>query len=206
MKVIIYFITLLLLFTGCSAPQINFNDKIKAFELTRDNEILFTEDAKKVFESRVSLPYINVYQYIYKLDNREFVIYEQAYTDPLYVFNKSIDVLVNIIFPDYYSKRSATFGSLYFYTLQSQINKEIIYLLVENQNKKLLKIIYTKDKRMLEMLMHTLDENSQFTNLNIGTYKKDKKCHPFIKSKWNYKNILFADLVKRYGNTRRSVK
>ena len=180
LKVIIYFISLLLLFTGCSAPQINFNDKIKAFELTRNHEILFTEEAKEVFKSRVSLPYINIYQYIYKLDNKEFVIYEQAYTQPLYVFNKSIDFLVNIIFPDYYSKRSATFGNLYFYTLQSLINKEIIYLLVENQNKKSLKILYTKDKRMLEEFMHKLDEKSQFADLNIGIYKENKECHPSI--------------------------
>jgi len=200
LKTIIYSIILsLLFFTGCSAPHINFNDTIKAFELTRNNDILLTQDAKQVFQGRVNLPHISIYQYIYKLDNGDFVIYEQAYTHPYYKFDKSIDVLVSRVFPDYNVKRSARVGNLYFYTLEPQAHTHILYMVVENQNKKLLKIMYSKDKNIFERLLHQLDQNAQFADLKLDNNISTKHCHLFIKSKWNYKNILFADLVKREG-------
>ncbi len=206
MKTIIYSIIVLLFFTGCSAPHISFNDTIKAFELTRNNEILLTQDARQVFQGRVSLPHISIYQYIYKLDNADFIIYEQAYTHPYYIFDKNIDVIVSRIFPDYNVKRSARIGNLYFYTLEPEAHTYILYMVVENQNKKLLKIMYSKDKSIFDRLLHKLDKNAQFADLKLDKNISNKHCHLFIKSKWNYKNILFTDLLKQEGGGMRRAK
>jgi hypothetical protein len=207
MKTITYFIPLFLFLTACSStPHIHYNNNIKAFELTHNNEILLTQDANQVFQGRVNLPHINIYQYIYKLDNGDFAVYEQAYTHPYYIFDKSIDVLISKIFPDYNVKRSARVANLYFYTLDPKLHTDVLYMVVENQNKKLLKIMYSKDKSIFERLLKNLDTNAQFANFKIDNNISTKHCHLFIKSKWNYKNILFSDLVKREGGRRKRVK
>jgi hypothetical protein len=209
MKTVTLLIFPFLLFTACTAPQVDYNKKIKAFELTYKHDILFTQDALRVFESRVNLSNINIYQYIYKLDNGEFIVYEQAYAHPYYIFDASIDKLISKIFPHYHSKRSAVVDNLYFYTLKSSVNNETMYMLVENQNKKLLKIMYAKDKRMLEAIMQQLDATVKFAdqqNSSSSICFKGKKevCRPFIKSEWNHKNTIFVELVKRQGGSARS--
>jgi len=201
-------IVLLLLFSACNNPQIHYDDKRKIFQITRDNDLIAKSRAKKLYEKRLRLAHINIYQTVYVLENGNIVTYEEVYTEPYYIFARSIDMLVYTIFDDYQSKLLERIGNIYFYTLKKK--DKTLYLLVQNRNKKKLDLLYGTDKDGFENLLHSIKKED--TGVINSSKKKVQYKLPklnaadYIQSTWSYKNSIFSELVKREGGRARVYK
>jgi len=196
-------IALLFLFSGCSTAQIDY--KHQTLQLSIDNALIAKSRAKKLYENRLRLAHINIYQVVYLLQNSNIVTYEEAYVEPYYRFARSIDMLVHIIFDKYHSKFIDRIGNIYFYQLSTK--EKTLYLLVQNRNKKKLEFLYGTNRAGFEDVLqkikqayknsdsHTQKQKTTYLSpIYINIYAAD-----YIQSSWSYKNSIFSELVKREG-------
>ena len=200
-------ITLLLLFSACSSPQMHYDDKQQTFNMIIGDELIAKSRAKKLYEERVRLSHINIYQSVYILEDGNIITYEEAYTEPYYIFARSIDMLIYTIFDDYQSKLIERIGNIYFYTLKKK--DKILYLLVQNRNKKKLDLLYGTDKDGFEALLQSVkNENikNSFSHVLQNKPSSTVNAADYIQSSWSYKNSIFSELVKREGGRARVYK
>ena len=188
MKTIIYFILILTFFIGCSSKNIIYKE-----------DTVTQSRASKLYENRLRLAHINVYQNVYQLDNNDIVTHEEAYVDSGYSFAKSVNVLIGRIFNTNNYQDIERFANIYFYMLR--LNSGNIYVIVQNTNKKKLDILYGNKKDLFEKFIKDI-KVQQPVKLqgSLNDFKEQNvNAVQYIKSDWNYKNIIFSELIKKQG-------
>jgi hypothetical protein len=114
-------------------------------------------------------------------------------------------VIVHNVFTDYSYDLVYTKGNTYFFKLISKKDQTLMYLLLEKKSNRSLQIMYgftsevfneliqaTKKKRVLD--------NTILINKPIKILQ-DKSA--YIRSQWNYKNIILDNLISKAGSGRR---
>jgi hypothetical protein len=203
------FLPLAILLSGCSTANIVNNEQNNSLEIKTQDMSIIKSSGSLVYESRVNLSNINIYQRVYKIQNGALITYEDINVASGYIFNKGINPIVQDVFKPLYTYEFIySKGNLFFYTLtpkDKSKNKE--YLIVENLNKRALKFVYGLDKSGFEKIIDALKND-----LTLQIPKQSKKNAPaqdlksYIKSNWNYKNIVLDNLVSKVGNGPRVLK
>ena len=193
MKIIILSFILLLL-SNCSSPHINQKDNTQ-LNISYKNRVLVAGAGKKIYENKIILSNINIYQSIYKMVN-QYLVYEYAQASSGYKFTKGIKRSVAIIFDTNDYDLQYTKGNIYFFTLRQRKNHDTIYLIVENRNSSALKLVYGLNKTSYEKIKKALQENKVISDTN-NTATKQIKNTDMIKTKWNPKVIILDQLVSK---------
>jgi len=198
MKIII--ISLLIFFSACSMHHIQYNQK-KSMEISLDNISVLQTNTKILYENRVNLSTVNIEQSVLQTQQGDILTFEDATVQSGYKFSYGVNRTVGIIFSAYNYDIVDTKGNIYFIILSKKDDR--LYLILENMNKKRLKIVYGFKEddfnKILEKIVHNkkmLIENKS----NKQILKKDKKL--YIQSNWNMKNIIIDTIVYKDGGSK----
>jgi len=199
MKIIITTLFIVLL-SACATPHIQNNNNI--LEITMNDKSLIKEKGHLLYKNRVNLGDINVEQKVYLMKNATVLTYEDASVSSGYVYNYGMNRTIGILFPDYNYNLVDTKGNIHFFILSDKETK--IYMILENMNKKRIKMIYGLSQKVFEELFDTLvsekevdiDSNFSHTTYQI-TINEDKS--KYIKSRWNSKNIILDAIITKMG-------
>lgn len=186
-------------FISCSTSNIQYDDK-NSLTITTDSQIIVKSRVKKVYENRVNLSNINIYQDVLILDNSTILIYENIRISSGYKFSYGINRIIGIVFSDYTYDLLSSKGNLQFYKLSN--NKETLYLIAQNLNKKGLKILYSLDKSMFKKVQQTLVNSTTLieTQSKAKSFSSDSNASQCIKSNWSIKNIILDNIIQKVGS------
>jgi hypothetical protein len=197
------FLTILLIsLNNCSHPQINHKDN--RLSISNQETILVEGKGTELYKNSIHLSHINIYQYIYSINNR-LITYEYIKATDGYRFTKGIKRSVGIIFDTNAYELEFTKANLYFFKLTPK--NETIYLIVENINSSALKLVYGFDKQTYEKIKKALKENKALKNTSVPSKKvaePEKELKSHLKTKWSPKVVILDKLVsKPFGRAAR---
>ena len=206
MKSIFLLISTLAVFTACSTPHIIHNEDTHSLELSLDNfNIADTAGAKLLYKSRVNLSNINIYQFVYQTQSGLVLTYEDIQVSSGYLFTKGMKVIVHNVFTDYSYDLVYTKGNTYFFKLISKKDQTLMYLLLEKKSNRSLQMIYGFTTEVFnELIQATKEKRVSDNTMHINKPIKllqDKSA--YIRSQWNYKNIILDNLISKAGSGRR---
>jgi len=206
MKSTFLLISTLAVFTACSTPHIIHNEDTHSLELSLNNSsIASTTDAKLLYKSRVNLSNINIYQFVYETQSGLVLTYEDVQVSSGYLFTKGMKVVVHNVFIDHSYDLMYTKGNTYFFKLISKKDQTVIYMLIEKKSNRSLQIVYGFTPDLFEELIEA-SKNDKTLNNTILIKKSTKPLQDtslYIKSEWNYKNIILDNLISKAGSSRR---
>jgi len=206
MKLTFLLISALVVFTACSTPHIIHNENAYSLELSLNNSIIATTaDAKLLYKSRVNLSNINIYQFVYKIQSGLVLTYEDVQVGSGYLFTKGVKVIIHNIFTDHNYDLVYIKGNTYFFKLISKKNQKVIYLLIEKKSNRSFQIVYGFTADIFKELIEA-SKNNRTINNTILSKKPTKLLQDtslYIRSQWNYKNIILDNLISKAGNSRR---
>jgi len=186
------FILLQLFLTSCSVYHINTDDNI--ITLKHGNKILLKNDIQIKYMKKIRLINISIYQYIYELKrDHHLIVVEDAIVSGGYRFRHGIKRTIYSIFPDYAIEHLKVVDNLYFFKLSDR--KETLYLIVENFNKKRLKLIYGINKNEFYNILNSIQNNSKILNYNTNNMSSNVQIN--IKTKWSFKNIILDTIITK---------
>ena len=203
------YLPLVILLNGCTTAHIINNQHNDTLELATKEKSIIKASGKLLFENRVNLSNINIYQRIYKMDTGAIITYEDVRVASGYIFNKGMNPIVQNVFkPNYTYDFVYSKGNIFFYILSTKdksMQKE--YLIVENLNKRALKFVYGLNKEGFYKLIDALKNDSEL-QIPVQTQKmvSVENISSYIKSNWNYKNIVLDNLVSKVGSGPRIMK
>ena len=195
-------LALLLVLNACTMPQIKYsnNDTIK---IIINSKSVIQGKSKLLYENRVNLSDININQKVLLVENRMLLTYEDVTVTSGYQFNYGINRVVSIVFPKYNASLITREGNLYFYELHSK--EERVYIILENMNKKGLKIIYgmSEDDFLCtrDFIVDSKDTSKNKKTAQVSVLPRNN-FQDYIKSEWSYKNIILDNLVSKIGSTK----
>jgi hypothetical protein len=202
MKSSYLFLTLLL--TACSTPHILNNKHNNTLEITlSDTKTALKMTAKLLYEKRVNLSNINIYQKVYKMENGAYITYEDINVVSGSYFNGGIHSIVHNVFkPNYHYEFIYSKGNIFFYTLTPQDKtKKREYLIVENINKTKLIFVYGFDENGFYKLIDALKNDLELQiPSNISKKPPREDMSSYVISNWNYSNIVLDNLVSKTGS------
>jgi hypothetical protein len=186
------------LFSACSSPHIQKIDN-HTLQIVLDDKKVIKGYGKVVYENRINLSNINIYQQVYKMDSGIYLTYEDATVATGYKYNFGVSRTVDIVFSDYNSKIINNKGNIYFIELTNYSEK--MYLILENINKKRLKLIYGFNKELFIDLYKTLikDDNIILKSLKPKNKHSISKPQEYINSSWNQRNIILDGIITKVG-------
>ena len=199
MKKIILSSLLVALFSACSMHHINYNDKDK-LSIILENKTVVKGYGDVVYKNQINLSHIIVSQKVFSMENGRVLTYEEVQTAPQYRFNFGMNKTVGIIFSEYIYDFLESKGNIHFFTLTNKKTKEKVYMLLENLNKKSLKLVYGFKEDTFEKLKELLVANKKFENnpkVSTDTLKANKAN--YIVSSWNVNNIILDNIVSKMG-------
>jgi len=151
-----------------------------------------------IYKSRVNLVNINVEQKVYLMDNGTVLTYEDAPLSSGYMYNYGMKRTVGIIFSQYSYDLVSTKANIYFFKLT---NKEsTLYMILENINKKRVKMVYGLNLKVFEAIEDSLNTEKELVldkKSMSNALHEDKSM--YIKSNWNTKNIILDNIISKTG-------
>ena len=199
---------LIILLSACARVNLEHNEVKKTLQLKINQDIVFNIKGCLIYESRVNLSHINIYQYVYKTTNNEIFTYEDIYVSSGYKFNKSMKTIMHNVFKSYNYNLVYLKANVFFFILNSKIKNKKLYVLLENKNKKSLAIMYGLDKSSFRELINILQDKQNLDTINPSGNTKDtyKDKNMYIESEWNYNNIILDNLISKLGIGRKASK
>jgi len=200
MKQVIIITPLLIFLISCVSPHIIKTTNNELF-ITLEKNTLIKGKGTLIYKDNINLTHLNIEQNVFIMGNNQVLIYEEAIVNNGYKFNYGMKRTINIIFPNYKARLLKRKANIHFFEL---INKrDIEYLILENMNKKRLKIIYGFDKETLNIICNSLidididiDNNMSYSN-SLPFLKIKKDTSSYIKSKWSIKNIVLDNILAK---------
>jgi len=183
---------------ACSSPNINNIDN-HTLQIVLDDKRVIKGYGKVVYENRVNLSNIQIYQQVYKMDSGIYLTYEDAMVGTSYKYNFGVGRTIDIIFSDYNSKIINSKGNIYFIELTNYSEK--MYLILENINKKRLKLVYGFNKELFNDLYKMVIENENIVLKSVKQKNQQQisKSQEYINSSWNQRNIILDGIVTKMG-------
>ncbi|MDQ7068807.1 MAG: hypothetical protein Q9M40_13035 [Sulfurimonas sp.] len=195
--------SLSILFSACSTPHIE-HTQDNTLQITMNDKLIIKGEGTPLYKNSINLLHLNIQQKVFLMNNDTVLVYEDAIAGSSYQFRYGIKRIINIIFPQYSNELVDSKDNMHFFILNTKADTE--YLILENMNKKRLKIIYGLDKKVFDFLLNRLDKDE---TLDIDRYlpilsskpeqlhKKDKQL--YIKSDWNMKSPILNNMVRKVG-------
>ena len=193
---IIIITTLALLFSACTTPHIENTNNV--LEITMNKTSIIKGRGELIYKSRVNLVNINIDQKVYLMDNGSVLTYEDAPLSSGYTYNYGMRRTVGIIFSQYSYNLVSTKGNIYFFKLTDK--ERTLYLILENINKKRVKMVYGLSSKVFEAIADSLntEKNLLLEDSSVhNSIHKDKSI--YIKSNWNTKNIVLDNIITKMG-------
>ena len=195
-----YIILCLFLLGGCSMHHIQTNEKdMLAISLNSKN--IVKGNGCVIYEKNVRISHINIYQKIFKMNNGTVLTYEDAIVDIGYILNHGMKRIISSIFSSYQYDIIDYKDNIYFVKLHTK-NKQL-YLIIENLNKKRLKIVYGFSEQMFHYIQFKVIHNKPIVKNNSNSSKSITAAtsitNPaiYISSTWSEKNIILDTLVRK---------
>lgn len=87
-----------------------------------------------------------------------------------------------------------------FYKLSN--TKETLYMIVQNLNKRALKVLYGFDKQMFDKIKIAFKKRDTFIDTQSVSVisSLDTNSSHYIKSSWNVKNIILDNIISKVGS------
>lgn len=193
MKTIII-ISLCILLSACTIPHIE--HKNNTLLISMHNKNLIKATGKLIFEHRVNLINLYIDQKVYLMESGSVITYEDATVTSGYQYNHGMKRTVGIIFFNYSYDLLDTKGNLFFFKLTNREDTQ--YMILENMNKKRVKMVYGLDEYTFNNIFHALSKNEKIPKSLEQTKQKlvhDKST--YIKSNWSNKNIILDTLITK---------
>jgi len=186
--------SLCILLSACATPHIEHTNN--TLLISMHNKSLIKEKGKLLYKNRVNLINLHIDQKVYLMDSGSIITYEDAAVTSGYQYNHGMKRTVGIIFPRYRYNLFKTKGNLFFFKLTNQQDTQ--YMILENMNKKRVKLVYGLDKYTFNNIFHALSKNDKIPKAIEHTKQKlvnDKST--YIKSNWSSKNIILDTLIRK---------
>lgn len=203
MRIKAFYLAILFLFTSCSTLNLNINqDKI---ELLKDhNQTIIAGTGQIIYKNNIKLNNINIYQTIYKMDNTHHVLcVEELYADSGYRFDGAIQKTVSIGFGGYsYSKVFSKGDISFFYLTDKQNRDKKLYLIAQNQNKKRIQFVYSKNKKLFYEIVEAVKRGTTVQSTNVSQKElvdNSMELKSYIQTTWSQKNTILDGLVYKLG-------
>ena len=190
--------------SACTTANIVHNTQESTLSLQMDDVTITKAYGKLLYQNRVNLSNINVYQSVYAT-SQGIMTYEDVQVSSGYKFSKGINVIIHNVFKSYSYKQVDNIGNTFFFELKSKNNKANLYLIVENKNKKALNLVYGMNKETFLKLIKAVNEKQPVkkTSKSITEPVANDKS-TYIKSEWNYNNIILDNLISKVGSGRKA--
>ncbi|MEA1983293.1 MAG: hypothetical protein U9N39_07105 [Campylobacterota bacterium] len=188
--------TLSLLLMGCATPHLV--NKNKSLQVSFHDRVIAQGSGEAIYENSINLRNLTIKQKVLQMKNNSVLTYEDAVVSTGYVYNYGVNRVVGIIFPDYSYDLVDRNGNIYFFKLTS--SSDVQYLILENINKKRIKMVYGVSEKLFNSIHYSLLYGTDVNNSSEYFTKEEKKKNShYIKSKWNRKNIILDALIKKIG-------
>jgi hypothetical protein len=185
--------------TSCTSPKIKY-DQQNTLGIVLNEKTIVQASGNLVHKNRVNLSNINIYQKVFVLDSGTAVTYEDVRVSSGYKLTYGINQIIGFVFTDYNYEFVQMQGNLHYYKLHK--NNEVLYVILENINKKGLHIIYGISESTFNKLQKAITANESINEYTDTPKQKALKANDYsnyIKSNWNTKNIIFDNIVSRVG-------
>lgn len=192
-------LSLAMLFSACATPHIE-HTQDNLLQITMNDKLIIKGEGNPLLKNTIRLLNLTIQQRVFLMDDNTVLTYEDATASVGYRYNYGIQKTVSIIFPQYNYELIDIKGNVYFFTLKTNTNTE--YLILENMNKKRIKMIYGLDKKLFEKLLSALSKEEspsleKYISLQSTEAHKDISLH--IKSTWDMKSSILNKLVTKVG-------
>lgn len=171
-----------------------------ALQIQFDTNKTITGHGEIIYKNRVNLTNIYIDQYVYKLDSELILSYEDAVVGTTYQFNYGVNRMLSIIFSEYNTSVIDNKVNLYFIELKNET--EVIYLILNNINKKRYKFIYGFNKDTFNGIYNSIMNDKEVLVHSAVRHDKDKiisNPQKYIHSNWNPKNIVLDTILQKVG-------
>jgi len=199
MKKVIFLSFMLVFLTACSMHHIGYNGKNNFF-VSLDNKTVIKRHGDVIYKNQINLLQLYVNQKVLQMKNGKILTYEEVQTAAQYKFSFGIKRIVGIIFPEYTYDYLDQKGNIHFFILTNKITKQKVYMLLENINKKSLKLVYGFTEvifnRLKELLIDnkSIVENDKVNNTDLKVNKSS-----YVLSSWNPNIIILDNIVSKMG-------
>ena len=192
------FLSLILLFSGCSSPQLRVkNDKSIGVVFSHGST---TFAAKKELSDSIVLDGVFIERSLYVVDTSQVLVYEHAKTLPPYAFQYDVLISLRIIFERTSVEQLGRIGNLGFYAIAFKDGGPL-YAIAENENKRGIGIIYGLNKEQIEMMMAELGKQTPHTLAAMGGGIVLPRSSAAFLSRWSPKMIIADGLLRRTGGS-----
>ena len=192
-------LSLAMLFSACATPYIE-HTQDNLLQITMNDKLIIKGEGNPLFKNTIKLLNLTIQQRVFLMDDDTVLTYEDATASVGYRYNYGIQKTVSIIFPQYNYELIGIKGNIHFFTLKTNTNTE--YLILENMNKKRIKMIYGLDKKLFEKLLSARSKEEspsleKYISVQSTEAHKDISLH--IKSTWDIKSSILNKLVAQVG-------
>ncbi|MDF1883774.1 hypothetical protein JHD49_07490 [Sulfurimonas sp. SAG-AH-194-C21] len=192
-------LSLVLLFSACATPHIE-HTQDNLLQITMNDKVIIKGEGDPLYKNTIKLLNLTIQQRVFLMDDNSVLTFEDASAAVGYRYKYGIQKTVRIIFPEYNYELIDVKGNIHFFTLTTKTSTE--YLILENINKKRIKMIYGLDRKLFDRLLSLLEEEnssslSNYISTQAAKVLKDESL--YVKSTWDMKSSILNNLVTQVG-------
>ena len=185
-----------LLSSGCTSSSIALQSN--SLEIKHDEQVI-NINGELLEKKTVNLSPAMIYQFIFKTEEGEILVYEYTDVDDLYRFRHGTSRSIDIIFEAKHVKTAFQFNNLYFFQVERKDASYINLIVQQSDDQSLIFVSGFSSARFAEMIKEIdREQKAKKTALKEAFTTKDPK--KAVASKWNIKMIaidnIFAPAVR----------
>lgn len=192
---------LVILLSGCASPHLH-NTNTNDLQISFKDQIIIQGKGDIIYENKINLINLQIEQKVFLMKDSSVLSYEDASLASSYEFSYGINRTVGILFPQYKYTAIDFKGNLHFYKLESK--EDVEYLILENMNKKRIKMVYGLNKTLFDAIYKKLilEKNIELSETSISRESISEDKASYVKSKWSHKSIILDSIIRKVGNSR----
>lgn len=194
-------LSIALLFGACSTAHLIHAGTTNKLSITMKDRVIVEGEGDPLFKHIINLVNLRVEQSVFELKDGSILTYEYARAATSYQFTHSMIRTVTIVFPSYNARLVNIKDNLHFFELKAKDKSEIEYLILENMNKKGVRMLYGLDTKLFYSIYY-----GGLTKYNEPAINEIVKAvnvtEQYIKSKWNHKNIILDLIISKVDTSK----
>ncbi|QOP41299.1 hypothetical protein [Sulfurimonas marina] len=201
-KKILLSVSIIFFCTSCSSPHINYNNH--TIKLINKEKAIVKIPGQSIYKGILKLSNIKIGRNIYLADSGDILTVEELKAAPGYKFDGNIQNIVRIGFNNYKYHKKYTKGNISIFALEeNNSDGAIVYLIIENINRKRIKLVYGATKDIFEESVKALKDEKFI--YSVKAYNKSKmsvsdiNVKQYIKTTWSEKDIILNGLIYKDG-------
>ena len=179
-----------LLSSGCTSSSIALQSN--SLEIKHDEQVI-NINGELLEKKTVNLSPAMIYQFIFKTEEGEILVYEYTDLDDLYRFRHGTSRSIDIIFEAKHVKTAFQFNNLYFFQVERKDASYINLIVQQSDDQSLIFVSGFSSARFAEMIKEVdREQKAKKTALKEAFTTKDPK--KAVASKWNIKMIAIDNI------------